>query len=108
MVEQGLIARPVRAGERWTTSGGATTDTVRRSRHRRSRRLAQMLDLGTGEGPRPSEGVMRLYRLLLHLYPASFRAAYGEEMATHLPQAAAYGRRCFAPRVMARAFFRRS
>ena len=24
---------------------------------------------------------MRLYRLLLHLYPASFRADYGEEMA---------------------------
>ncbi len=29
---------------------------------------------------RAREGVMRLYRLLLRLYPASFRAEYGEEM----------------------------
>src|SRR5262245_48917180 len=28
-----------------------------------------------------SKGVMRVYRLLLYLYPASFRADYGEEMA---------------------------
>ena len=39
-----------------------------------------MLDLAR-EGPRASKGVMRLYRLLLYLYPASFRADYGEEMA---------------------------
>src|SRR5215472_12307944 len=29
---------------------------------------------------------MRLYRILLHLYPASFRAEYGEEMCTAFGQ----------------------
>src|ERR1035438_2797243 len=35
---------------------------------------------GAGARSRTGEGVMRLYRALLHFYPASFRAEYGEEM----------------------------
>src|ERR1700721_1132832 len=31
-------------------------------------------------GSRPGVRMMRFYRALLHLYPASFRAEYGEEM----------------------------
>src|SRR4029453_10952748 len=38
-------------------------------------------EAGAGQRVRAGEGVMRFYRVLLHLYPASFRAEYGEEMA---------------------------
>src|SRR5262245_20108989 len=35
---------------------------------------------GARQRLRAGEGLMRLYRALLHLYPASFRAEYGSEM----------------------------
>src|SRR5207342_741667 len=35
---------------------------------------------GAGARPRPEADLMLFYRFLLHLYPASFRAEYGEEM----------------------------
>ena len=84
MVEQGLIRETARGrAKTWTMTaailphhsvwpsrrqgGGAPAGPDARSR--------------SGEGARASEGVMRIYRLLLYLYPASFRADYGEEMA---------------------------
>ena len=44
-------------------------------------RLARMVKLARAQRTRAGEVVMLLYRALLHLYPASFRAEYGEEMA---------------------------
>src|SRR6202050_1686751 len=36
--------------------------------------------MGAWHGLRPRESLMRFYRALLHLYPASFRAEYGAQM----------------------------
>ena len=36
--------------------------------------------MGARPGVRAGEGLMWFYRALLHLYPSSFRAEYGEEM----------------------------
>ena len=85
MVQQGLIREiSSRPGERHGRRAPALLpDYAVRPRRRDGRSAPAGADARprTGEGARASEGVMRIYRLLLHLYPASFRADYGEEMA---------------------------
>src|SRR5262245_22662193 len=71
---------------RRTTSGGATTGSRRSAQpSRRPRPGGWRISSGwrVREASRPGapEAPMRFYRLLLHLYPASFRREYGEEMA---------------------------
>ena len=44
------------------------------------RRLSELVRLARARGLQPEDGVMRFYRALLRLYPASFRAEYRDEL----------------------------
>ena len=85
MLEQGLIvevsARPAPEMDDERRRYYRITPFGRSVAKAEARRLAQMLKLARASGFAPGKGVMRLYRALLHLYPASFRGEYGEEMA---------------------------
>ena len=87
MLEQGLIVELARAS-------GARTDDERRRYYRHHARsgarwrvprraaLAIWSALARASGSPSGAAVsVRIYRLLLHLYPASFRAEYGEDAA---------------------------
>ena len=54
-----------------------------------AKRLAGAREAGARERLRHPDDLMRLYRALLRLYPASFRAEYGEETVRDLPAACA-------------------
>jgi hypothetical protein len=85
MLEQGLITevrqRPARPGS--TTSGGAITASPRSAGRSPAPRRAPGPNAQTRarQRVRAREDLMRCYRALLHLYPASFRAEYGAETA---------------------------
>ena len=84
MLEQGLIVET-------STRPAPELDDERRRYYRitpfgvtvakaEARRHAQLVKMARVRGLAPEKAVMRLYRALLHLYPASFRAEYGGEM----------------------------
>ena len=86
-----------------------TTDDERRRYYRitpfgtavaraEARRLAGAGEAGPRGRLRPGQGLMRAYRALLRLFPASFRREYGDEMAARLRAAPARGVRGRWPR----------
>ncbi len=84
MLEQGLLveprSRPLPRARRRTPP--LLPHHPVRPRRGRSRIAAHGAARPHGPRPRlrPREGLMRLYRALLHLYPASFRAEYGADL----------------------------
>ena len=85
MLEQGLISeattRPAPELDDERRRYYRLTPFGRAGRHGGSRTTGADGQTRARERARAGEVVMLLYRALLHLYPASFRAEYGEEMA---------------------------